>query len=200
MIIRRTATAAVLALALSAASGPALAAGHGHATHDHSASAHGANGQARRLAAQIAQLDRRLVRLETSHGLTGLDPADQDVLVASIEADRAWLTSVASPAQLRPFRVENYHAAVSVLRNAGELADAAASVPAAQDELDQAVAGALALTALSPRADVHAVRAHLDGAETEVEDASGDSTGGSDDSTDDTTDTTDSESGDQPTT
>lgn len=186
MSVRRT-TVAVAALAAAglvpALGTAATAAGHGHGGHG---SDHAAAAQTRQLTHQISGLDQRLVRLEGSNLVTTLADSDEQALDANIEADRAQLASLAagvslmSPTdvraarqQLHAFRVENYVLASTILHRAEDLAAAAATVPAAQDELTQAVTAALALTASSTKSDVSDARSHVDAAQTDIDDANG---------------------------
>ncbi|GAB4005758.1 hypothetical protein [Nocardioides ultimimeridianus] len=192
MSVRRT-TVAVAALAAAglvpALGSAATAAGHGHGHGDHGGghgSAPAAAAQTRQLTHLIGVLDARLSRLEGSDAVTSLDDTEELALDANIDTDRAQLADLAAGAgslapadvrtarrQLQAFRVENYVLAVTILHSAEDLADAAATVPAAQDELDQAVTAALELTASSARSDVRDARSHIDAAEAAIEDAAG---------------------------
>ncbi|HWU22021.1 MAG TPA: hypothetical protein VN088_10880 [Nocardioides sp.] len=211
MFVRRTtvAVAAIAAAGLVPALGSAAtAAGHGPGGHGGGhGSAHAASAQTRQLTHQISVLDARLSRLEGSDAVTGLDDTEELALDANIDADRAQLADLAAgvsalaPAdvraerrQLQSFRVENYVLAVTILESAADLADAAATVPAAQDELDRAVTAALELTASSTRSDVRDARSHIDAAQTAIDDA-----GAIDDSGDDSGDGSVVDSGDDAT-
>lgn len=214
MPVRRTsvAIAAIAAAGLVPAPGSAAhAAGHGHG-HGHGgqggpAAVHGGPAQTRQLTHQIAGLDRRLTRLESSHLVTSLGDTDEQALDANIEADRASLAELAggislmsaddvraARRELHGFRVQNYVLAVTILHRAESLADAASTVPAAQDELDLAVTAALSLTASSGKGDVRDARSHVEAAQTAIDDdadGTDDSTDGTDESTDGTGDSTD---------
>ena len=208
MPIRRTsvAVAAIAAAGLVPALGQsAFAAGHGHASHAGHASSH-ASGQNRQLHRQIAGLDRRLTRVEGSHALSALADDTEQAVDANIENDRAILTTLddsvdamapadakAARRQLRAFHVDNYVRVVAILRQAEGLAAGAASVPAAQAALDQAVATALGITASSPHSATRDARDSLDEAGQDIDDDS------STDGTDDSTDGTDDGSGDDTT-
>lgn len=194
MSVRRT-TVAVAALAAAglvpALGSAAIASGHGPGGHGGgNGSAHAAAARTRQLTHQISVLDARLSRLEGSDDVTSLDDTEELTLDANIDADRAQLAdltagvSALAPAdvrgarrQLQAFRVENYVLAVSILHSAEDLADAAATVPAAQDELDQAVTAALGLTASSTKSDVRDARSHIDAAEAAIDDAGVDTSG-----------------------
>jgi len=162
MPVRRTAVAiaAIAAAGLVPAIGSsATAAGHGHAS-----------AQNRQLTHQIAGIDRRLARLESSRAVTSLADTDEQALDANIDADRTQLATVVSRQDLRTFRVANYVLAATILHRAERLSAAAASVPAAQDELSQAISAALSLNASSSKTDVRGARSHLSAAQTDIDD------------------------------
>ncbi|GAB3864358.1 hypothetical protein GCM10028801_33380 [Nocardioides maradonensis] len=201
MPVRRTsvAVAAIAAAGLVPALGQsAIASGHGHAA-----------GQTRQLHHQVSGLDRRLARVEASHALAALADDTEQAVDANIENDRAILATLddsvdamtpadakAARRQLRAFHVDNYVRVVAILRRAEGLVAGAATVPAAQAALDQAVATALGITASSPRSATRDARDSLDEADQDIDDDS--STDGTDDSTDGTG-TSDDGSGDDTT-
>lgn len=158
----RTAAAVVAAMALTAA--PAL-------TQTATAQSEGVSSQVKQLVRDIDGKDRRLARLMTAPRTTRLADVDEAVLVAAMTADRGDLAALKAEAQaadstydaravrreLRKFRVENYVLATNLARRAEKLSAAAIDDPEALAYAVAALAGALALTADSTRADIDAV-------------------------------------------
>jgi hypothetical protein len=222
--VRRTtvAIAAIAAAGLVPALGStAMAAGHGgqgHAAHgqsgasgsggSHGHAVAGGGAQTRQLHHQISVLDKRLVRLEGSRAFKALDDATEQAVSANIDNDRAVLATLdasvdamsradaqAARRQLRGFHVDNYVRVVAVLRHAEAIAAGAATVPAAQTALQQAIDAALGVTATSPRSATRDAQAALDDADQDIDDDT-DGTDGTDDSTDGTDDSGDDSSTD----
>lgn len=136
--------------------------------------------------AQIARLDKQITRAVVESRVGRLVPVnDVDVrtaVLANAAADRAALAETAATVQaaapgfdfkalrgdLHGVRPENYRIVTNALRQAAEI-DAAADALGGSAEvdaaIDAAVAGAVLVTARSPKSDLAAVFAHLADAE-----------------------------------
>lgn len=221
--IRRTAAALATATLAFAPLAHAEAATHpgphgAHAAHgDKAGGKSGKSGKAaaqtRAAVKQVAAKDRALARVAASRGITRLPDEQESVLVASIAADRTALAALrdavvagtttprAARLALRGVRVENYHQAVAVLRDAAELADVAVDQPDVLALVDAAVEAVLGVTATGGRAALRSARSGLEDAwalyeeltaepeECTVDEAEDCSDDGSDDDTDDGGDT-----------
>ena len=139
--------------------------------------------QTKQLLKDIAGKDARLARLSTSNAVQGLADDTEAELVSnvtdartaladlktSVEAADSTVDTRAARKELHSFRVENFRIVVNVLDKVEGLEEAAAADPEAVAHLDAAEAGALEITATSTKADIRAVRTHVQAAEAELE-------------------------------
>lgn len=139
--------------------------------------------QSKQLLKDIAGKDKRLARLTTSNAVEGLADDTEAELVANVTDARTALADLATTVQaadstvdtraarkeLRSFRVENFRVVVNVVKKVEGLEEAAAADPEAVMYLAAAEAAALEITATSTKADIRAVRAHVQAAQAELE-------------------------------
>lgn len=139
--------------------------------------------QSKQLLKDIAGKDKRLARLTTSNAVEGLADDTEAELVANVTDARTALADLATTVQaadstvdtraarkeLRSFRVENFRVVVNVMKKVEGLEEAAAADPEAVMYLAAAEAAALEITATSTKADIRAVRAHVQAAQAELE-------------------------------
>ena len=139
--------------------------------------------QTKQLLKDIAGKDKRLARLSTSNAVVSLADDTEAALVANLGEARTDLGEIKSAAEaadttldtraarkdLRAFRVENFRIVVNILKKAEGLEEAAAADPEATAHLAEAEAAALEITAASTKADIRAVREHIQLAEAELE-------------------------------
>lgn len=139
--------------------------------------------QSKQLLKDIAGKDKRLARLTTSNAVEGLADDTEAEVVANVTDARTALADLATTVQaadstvdtraarkeLRSFRVENFRIVVNVVKKVEGLEEAAAADPEAVMHLAAAEAAALEITATSTKADIRAVRAHVQAAQAELE-------------------------------
>ena len=139
--------------------------------------------QTKQLLKGIAGKDKRLARLSTSNAVQGLADDTEAELVTNVTEARTALADLrttveaadstvdtrAARKELRSFRVENFRIVVNVVKKVEGLEEAAAADPEAVAHLAAAEAAALDITATSTKADIRAVRAHVQAAEAELE-------------------------------
>jgi hypothetical protein len=139
--------------------------------------------QTKQLLKDIAGKDKRLARLAGSTAVVRLADDTEAELVANLDEARAALDEVrtqveaadstvdtrAARKELRSFRVENFRIVVNVLAKVERLEEAAAADPEAVTHLAAAEAAALEVTATSTKADIRAVREHVNAAQAELE-------------------------------
>lgn len=139
--------------------------------------------QSKQLLKDIAGKDKRLARLTTSNAVEGLADDTEAELVANVTDAQTALADLATTVQaadstvdtraarkeLRSFRVENFRVVVNVVKKVEGLEEAAAADPEAVMYLAAAEAAALEITATSTKADIRAVRAHVQAAQAELE-------------------------------
>lgn len=139
--------------------------------------------QSKQLLKDIAGKDKRLARMATSNAVEGLaDDTEAEVvanvtdartaladLATTVEAADSTVDTRAARKELRSFRVENFRIVVNVVKKVERLEEAAAADPEAVMHLTAAEAAALEITATSTKADIRAVRAHVQAAQAELE-------------------------------
>lgn len=139
--------------------------------------------QSKQLLKDIAGKDKRLARMATSNAVEGLADDTEAEVVANVTDARTALADLATTVQaadstvdtraarkeLRSFRVENFRIVVNVVKKVERLEEAAAADPEAVMHLAAAEAAALEITATSTKADIRAVRAHVQAAQAELE-------------------------------
>ena len=139
--------------------------------------------QTKQLLKDIAGKDKRLARLSTSNAVQRLaDDTEGEVvsnvtdartaladLRSTVEAADSTVDTRAARKDLRSFRVENFRIVVNVLKKVEGLEEAAAADPEAVAHLAAAESGALEITATSTKADIRAVREHVQAAQAELE-------------------------------
>lgn len=139
--------------------------------------------QSKQLLKDIAGKDKRLARMATSNAVEGLaDDTEAEVvanvtdartaladLATTVEAADSTVDTRAARKELRSFRVENFRIVVNVVKKVERLEEAAAADPEAVMHLAAAEAAALEITATSTKADIRAVRAHVQAAQAELE-------------------------------
>ncbi|QSR31867.1 hypothetical protein CFI00_15390 [Nocardioides sp. S5] len=139
--------------------------------------------QSKQLLKDIAGKDKRLARMATSNAVEGLaDDTEAEVvanvtdartaladLATTVEAADSTVDTRAARKELRSFRVENFRIVVNVVKKVERLEEAAAADPEAVVHLAAAEAAALEITATSTKADIRAVRAHVQAAQAELE-------------------------------
>lgn len=139
--------------------------------------------QSKQLLKDIAGKDRRLGRLSTSNAVQALADDTEAGLVTNVTEARTALADLrttveaadstvdtrAARKDLRSFRVENFRIVVNVLKQVEGLEEAAAADPEAVAHLAAAEAAALEIAATSTKADIRAVREHVQAAEAELE-------------------------------
>lgn len=139
--------------------------------------------QSKQLLKDIAGKDKRLARMTTSNAVEGLADDTEAEVVANVTDARTALADLATTVQaadstvdtraarkeLRSFRVENFRIVVNVVKKVEGLEEAAAADPEAVMHLAAAEAAALEITATSTKADIRAVRAHVQAAQAELE-------------------------------
>ena len=139
--------------------------------------------QSKQLLKDIAGKDKRLARMATSNAVEGLADDTEAEVVANVTDARTALADLATTVQaadstvdtraarkeLRSFRVENFRIVVNVVKKVEGLEEAAAADPEAVMHLAAAEAAALEITATSTKADIRAVRAHVQAAQAELE-------------------------------
>lgn len=139
--------------------------------------------QSKQLLKDIAGKDKRLARMATSNAVEGLaDDTEAEVvanvtdartaladLATTVEAADSTVDTRAARKELRSFRVENFRIVVNVVKKVEGLEEAAAADPEAVMHLAAAEAAALEITATSTKADIRAVRAHVQAAQAELE-------------------------------
>lgn len=139
--------------------------------------------QTKQLLKDIAGKDKRLARLSTSNSVERLaDDTELEVVTnvtdartaladlrTTVEAADSTVDTRAARKELRSFRVENFRLVVNVLAKVERLEEAAAADPEAVAHLAAAEAAALEISATSTKADIRAVREHVQAAEAELE-------------------------------
>lgn len=139
--------------------------------------------QSKQLLKDIAGKDKRLARMATSNAVEGLaDDTEAEVvanvtdartaladLATTVEAADSTVDTRAARKELRSFRVENFRIVVNVVKKVERLEEAAAADPEAVMHLAAAETAALEITATSTKADIRAVRAHVQAAQAELE-------------------------------
>ena len=141
--------------------------------------------QTKQLLKDIAGKDKRLARLSTSNAVQSLADDTEAQLVTnlteartaladlktSVEAADSTVDTRAARKDLHAFRVENFRIVVNIVKKVEGLEEAAAADPEAVAHLAEAEAAALEITATSTKADIRAVREHVQLAEAELEPA-----------------------------
>lgn len=139
--------------------------------------------QTKQLLKDLAGKDKRLARLSTSNAVqdladdteaqlvTNVTDARSDLadLRTTVEAADSTVDTRAARKELRSFRVENFRIVVNVLEKVEGLEDAAAADPEAVAHLAAAEEAALKIAATSTKADISAVRTHVQAAQAELE-------------------------------